>query len=303
MISISCSHCFRFGSIKGGRTIIEHFIKKKNRDKELENIEIQLLLEGIYRLYGYDFRNYAPAFLQRRISHRISAENLHSVSGLLEKILHEPAVMERLFSDFSINVTEMFRDPSFFLVLRKKVIPMVKEYPIIRIWHVGCSTGEEVYSMAILLHEEGIYEKTQIFATDINLNSIEKAKRGIFPLQKMQLFTKNYIKSGGNKAFSEYYTVRNEQVVFRPFLQDNIVFFQHNLTTDQSFNEFHIIICRNVMIYFNKDLQNHVHRLLYNSLFQSGYLGLGKREEVRFTDYAKNYDVFHSGEKLYCKTI
>lgn len=285
-----------------GRTIIDHFVRKKDTDKELENIEIHLLLEAIYRFYGYDFRNYATAFLQRRIWHRIRAENLASISGLQEKILHEPAVMERLFSDFSINVTEMFRDPAFFMVLRKKVIPILKEYPVIRIWHVGCSTGEEVYSMAILLHEEGVYEKSKVYATDINLNSIEKAKKGIFPLEKMQLFTKNYIKSGGKKAFSEYYTVKNEQVTFRPFLKDNIVFFQHNLTTDKSFNEFHLIICRNVMIYFNKLLQNHVHQLLYDSLFESGYLGLGKREEVRFTDYAKYYDVFHSEEKLYCKS-
>lgn len=277
-------------------------MKKTDLDKELENIEIQLLLEGIFRFYEYDFRNYAKPFLQRRISNRLNAENVKSVSGLQEKVLHNPEMMERLFADFSINVTEMFRDPSFFVTLRKQVLPNVQEYPVIRIWHVGCSTGEEVYSMAILLHEEGIYEKCKIYATDINLCSIEKAKQGIFPLEKMQLYTKNYIKSGGKKAFSEYYSVNKEQVSFHPFLKKNIVFFQHNLTTDQSFNEFHIIICRNVMIYFNKKLQNHVHQLLYDSLFHSGYLGLGKREEVRFTDYAKFYDVFHAGEKLYCKT-
>jgi chemotaxis protein methyltransferase CheR len=285
-----------------GRAIIDHFVKQKDLDEELGKLEIDLLLEGIYRFYGYDFRNYAAPFLQRRISHRISTENLKTVSGLQEKILHDTAVMERLFNDFSINVTEMFRDPSFFNLLRKKVIPKLKEYPAIRIWHVGCSTGEEVYSMAILLHEEGIYDKAQIYATDISLNSLEKAKQGIFPLEKMQLYTKNYIQSGGKKAFSEYYSVKNEQVIFHPFLKDNIVFFQHNLATDQSFNEFHMIICRNVMIYFNKELQNHVHQLLYDSLYPSGYLGLGNREEVRFTDYAKYYDVFDSREKFYCKT-
>ncbi|WP_256236676.1 protein-glutamate O-methyltransferase CheR [Bacillus sp. EB600] len=285
-----------------GKAIIEYIAQIKDNEKIVEEIEIELLLEAIYRYYGYDFRNYAAPFLQRRIKHRLGAESLTSISSLIEKVLHEPEVMKRLFSDFSIHVTEMFRDPSFFMVLRKKVIPMIKAYPSIRIWNVGCATGEEVYSMAILLHEEGIYEKSKIYATDINPNSLEKAKQGIFPLEKMQLYTKNYINSGGQKAFSEYYSVKNEQVKFHPFLKENIVFFQHNLATDQSFNEFHIIICRNVMIYFNKLLQNHVHQLLYNSLFQSGYLGLGKREEVRFTDYAKYYEVFHSEEKVYRKT-
>lgn len=287
-----------------GRAIIDHVVNKKDidRDKELKKLEIDLLLEGIFHYYGYDFRNYAAPFLQRRISHRINTENLTTVSGLQEMVLHDSAVMERLFSDFSINVTEMFRDPSFFNLLRRKVIPKLKDYPAIRIWHVGCSTGEEVYSMAILLHEEGIYDKAQIYATDISTCCLEKAKQGIFPLEKMQLYTKNYIQSGGKKAFSEYYSVKKEQVTFHPFLRDNIVFFQHNLATDQSFNEFHMIICRNVMIYFNKNLQNHVHQLLYDSLYPSGFLGLGNREEVRFTGYAKYYNAFDSRERLYWKT-
>ncbi|WP_160723674.1 CheR family methyltransferase [Bacillus sp. USDA818B3_A] len=267
----------------------------------LQKLEIELLLEAIYRHYGYDFRNYSAPFLERRILNRMAAENLRTVSGLQEKILHEPLFMERFFYDFSINVTEMFRDPSFFRTFRNKVIPSVREYPAIRIWHVGCGSGEEVYSMAILLHEEGILEKTKIYATDINPINLEKAKQGFFPLEKMKLYTTNYIQSGGEKAFSEYYSVKNEQVVFDSFLKRNIEFFQHNLVTDHSFNEFHIIICRNVMIYFNKGLQNHVHQLLYESLFYSGFLGLGKREEIRFTDYAKYYEVLHSEEKLYRK--
>jgi len=269
--------------------------------QQLQKVEMELLLEAIYRHYGYDFRNYSAPFLQRRILNRVAAEKLRTVSGLQEKILHEPAAMERLFRDFSINVTEMFRDPSFFKMLRKKVIPIVKEYPAIRIWHVGCASGEEVYSMAILLHEEGILEKTKIYATDINHGNLEKAKQGSFPLEKMKLYTTNYIQSGGQKAFSEYYSVKNERAAFHSFLKRNIVFFQHNLVTDQSFNEFHIIICRNVMIYFNKTLQNHVHHLFYESLFHSGFLGLGNREEIRFTDYAEYYEVLHSAEKLYRK--
>ncbi|MDR4947296.1 CheR family methyltransferase [Neobacillus cucumis] len=276
-------------------------IDHKQYVQQLQTIEIDLLLEAIYRHYEYDFRNYAAPFLQRRILNRMAAEKLKTVSGLQEKILHDPLAMERLFHDFSINVTEMFRDPSFFKILRKKVIPLVREYPAIRIWHVGCGSGEEVYSMAILLHEEGIYEKTKIYATDINKFNLEKAKQGSFPLEKMKRYTTNYIQSGGEKAFSEYYSVKNELAVFHSFLKKNMVFFQHNLVTDQSFNEFHIIICRNVMIYFNKKLQNHVHQLLYESLFSSGFLGLGNREEVRFTDYAGHYEVLHSEQKLYRK--
>ena len=276
-------------------------IDQKSDVSQLQKMELELLLEAIYRHYGYDFRNYAAPFLQRRILNRMAVEKLKTVSGLQEKVLHEPLVMERLLKDFSINVTEMFRDPSFFESLREKVIPLVRDYPAIRIWHVGCGSGEEVYSMAILLHEAGILEKTRIYATDINQVNLEKAKQGSFPLEKMKLYTTNYIQSGGEKAFSEYYSVKNDGACFSPFLKKNMVFFQHNLVTDQSFNEFHIIICRNVMIYFNKKLQNHVHQLLYESLFNSGFLGLGNREEIRFTNYAEHYEVLHSAEKLYRK--
>jgi chemotaxis protein methyltransferase CheR len=276
-------------------------IDQKSDVSQLQKLELELLLEAIYRHFGYDFRNYAAPFLQRRILNRMAVEKLKTVSGLQEKVLHEPLVMERLLKDFSINVTEMFRDPTFFKTLRTRVIPLVREYPAIRIWHVGCGSGEEVYSMAILLHEEGLLDKTKIYATDINQVNLEKAKQGSFPLEKMKLYTTNYIQSGGKKAFSEYYSVKNEGACFSPFLKKNMVYFQHNLVTDQSFNEFHIIICRNVMIYFNKKLQNHVHQLLYESLFYSGFLGLGTREEIRFTNYAEHYEVLHSADKLYRK--
>ncbi len=209
--------------------------------------------------------------------------------------------MERLISDFSINVTEMFRDPEFFLAIRKKVIPIVKDFPEIRIWHVGCSSGEEVYSMAILLHEEGLYEKARIFATDINADILEKAKKGTFPLDGMQRYTKNYFEAGGKRAFSEYYKAVDDQVFFHSFLQKNVVFAQHNLVTDHSFNEFDIIICRNVLIYFNKSLQNKVHKLLYDSLSLSGFLGLGKREGIKFTSYENCYGEFDAPEKIYRK--
>ena len=211
--------------------------------------------------------------------------------------------MKRLFSHFSINVTEMFRDPEFFKSFRTNIIPFVRDYPNIRIWHVGCSTGEEVYSMAILLHEEGIYEKVKIYATDFNSKMLDQAKKGTFSLSNMQLYTKNYIEAGGKSDFSEYYKVVGEEVVFNPFLQKNMIYAEHNLVTDSSFNEFDIIICRNVLIYFNKSLQNEVHQLFYESLSLGGFLGLGKREGVRFTSHGNCYGEIDATEKLYRKFI
>lgn len=269
--------------------------------EEIERIEIELLLEAMFRYYGYDFRNYALPFIQRRINHRVQIERLSSISALQEKILREPSVMAKLLSDFSINVTEMFRDPSFFKSIRTKVVPLLKNHPSIKIWHVGCSSGEEVYSMAILLHEEGIYDKTRIYATDINKSILEKAKQGTFPLEGMKLFTKNYFEAGGKQSFSEYYKAIDDKVCFHPFLKKNLVFAQHNVVSDHSFNEFDMIICRNVLIYFNKNLQNDVHQLIYESLSTSGFLGLGKREGVKFTRHENNYGEFDGTERIYQK--
>ncbi|MCQ6276903.1 protein-glutamate O-methyltransferase CheR [Bacillus sp. V3B] len=276
-------------------------IKDPIQNEEIEKIEIELLLEAIHRYYGYDFRNYAQSFIQRRILQRVQKENLASISALQEKVLRDPEMIKKLLSDFSINVTAMFRDPEFFKSFRKNIIPILKDYPTIRIWHVGCSTGEEVYSMAILLHEEGIYEKARIYATDMNANMVEKAKEGNVPLANMQQYTKNYIEAGGIKDFSEYYKVVGEQVVFSPILKKNMLFAEHNLVTDSSFNEFDVIICRNVLIYFNKSLQNEVHQLFYESLSLSGFLGLGKREGIKFTRYENYYEEIDSTERLYRK--
>lgn len=269
--------------------------------QEIEKIEMDLLLEAIYRYYGYDFRNYAQSFLQRRILHCVHNESLTSISALQEKILREPEMMKKLFSILSINVTEMFRDPAFFQSFRENIIPIVRNYSDIRIWHVGCATGEEVYSMAILLFEEGIYEKAKIYATDINTKALDQAKKGTYSIAHMQQYTKNYFEAGGRRAFSEYYKVVGEKVIFHPLLQKNMVFAEHNLVTDSSFNEFNIIICRNVLIYFNKSLQNDVHQLLYESLGLSGFLGLGKREGIRFTSYGNHYEEIDSAEKIYRK--
>jgi len=268
---------------------------------ELEKIEIQLLLEGIYRYYGFDFRNYSFSSIQRRVRYRLQIEKLNSVTALLDKLLHDSTMMEKLFSDFSINVTEMYRDPEFFKAFRRKVIPILREFPSIRIWHAGCSTGEEAYSMAILLHEEGLADRVQIYATDMNEDVIVKAKTGTLPLKKMKLYTSNYVLAGGIREFSEHYKADNGVVHLHPYLTDMITFAQHNLVTDSSFNEFHVIICRNVMIYFNQELQNRVHRLIYESLAPSGFLGIGQKEKLCYTNVDSLYDVVTETERIYRK--
>jgi len=228
---------------------------------DLERIEIELLLEGIFRHYGFDFRAYAYASIRRRLWKRIEEEGLASVSALQERVLHEPEMMEKLLLDLSINVTAMFRDPSFYVAFRKHVVPMLRTYPFIRVWHAGCSTGEEVYSMAMLLREEGLYDRSRIYATDINEVVLKRAKAGIFPLERMQEYTDNYLRAGGKKSFSEYYTAKYGGALFDQSLTKNVVFSQHNLVTDRSFSEFNVILCRNVLIYFDKTLQSRVHSL------------------------------------------
>lgn len=270
-------------------------------NEDLEKIEINLLLQGLFAWYGYDYTSYAFNYLRRRIWHRVHAERLSSISGLQEKILHDPACLKRLISDFSINVTEMFRDPLFFWNFREKVIPLLRTYPIIRIWHAGCSSGEEVYSMAILLYEEGIYEKSKIYATDINTDVLKAAKSGVFPLDNMRKYTNNYIKSGGKKAFSDYYHSENNKVKFHSFLSKNVVFAKHNLVTDGSFNEFNVILCRNVLIYFSKPLQETVHDLFYQSLAIFGIIGLGDKETLTYTKRSDCYESVADNQKLYRK--
>ena len=265
----------------------------------LEEVEVQLLTEGIYRHYGFDFRDYSMPSLRRRIWKRIYAEGLSTISGLQEKVLHDAQCMERLLLDLSINTTAMFRDPTFYAAFRQKVVPLLRTYPFARIWHAGCSTGEEVYSMAILLQEEGLYERCRIYATDINEAVLQRAKDGIFPLATMQENTSNYIAAGGKGTFSGYYTARYDYAIFRPSLRENVVFAQHNLVTDSSFNHFNVIFCRNVLIYFNNALQERVMQLFLNSLEMFGILGLGKKETVKYTSVAENYGEIDEAEKLY----
>ncbi|GAB4380917.1 MAG: chemotaxis protein CheR [Elainellaceae cyanobacterium] len=264
-----------------------------------EDTEVQSLVADLYCRYGYDFRNYAPASLRRRIRQFLRTEKLPTISALQWHLRHDAACVERLVLGLTVNTTAMFRDPSFYLGFRQQVIPILRTYPFIRIWHAGCSTGEEVYSMAIVLQEAGIYHRCRIYATDVNEQVLQTARQGIYPHKQIQEYTQLYLKSGGERSFSEYYTASYSSAILRSSLRERIVFGQHNLVTDSSFNEFNVIICRNVLIYFNQFLQNQVHQLFYNSLCSFGILGLGKQETIRFTAYEDRYEELIKAEKLY----
>lgn len=266
---------------------------------ELETIEIELLLEGVYRYYGFDFRDYAIASLKRRVWNAVRAEQLTRISQLLDRMLHDPACLDRFLLTMSVNVTAMFRDPSFYLTFRTRVVPMLRTYPFIRIWHTGCSTGEEVYSMAILLQEEGLYNRCRIYATDMNDAVLKRARQGVFALDRMRDYTSNYLKAGGLRSFSEYYTAAYGSAIFSAALREHMIFSQHNLAMDHSFNEFHVILCRNVLIYFNKTLQERVHNLLHGSLAMFGVLGLGHQESIKFNAHEHDYEELESGSRLY----
>ena len=269
---------------------------------ELEEIEIGLLLEGINSHYGYDFRGYAPASLRRRLWHRARDEGLQSISALQDKVLHEPAAMQRLLVDMSVNVTTMFRDPTFYAALRESVVPLLRTYPFLRIWNAGCSTGEETYSLAILLREEGLAPRMRLYATDINDKVLERAQAGSFPLERMRQYTQNYIHANGRDDFSSYYKVDGSWARFDPSLTEQVVFAQHNLVSDGSFNEFDLVLCRNVMIYFSKPLKDRAHGLFYDSLHTFGVLGLGEKESLKFSPHEGGYDALAPRAKLYRKT-
>jgi chemotaxis protein methyltransferase CheR len=270
-------------------------------ERDLEELEIALLLEAVYRRYGLDFRQYAQASLKRRLYRRLHAEGLETLSQLQDRLLHDPPCMERLLVDLSINVTSMFRDPTFYAMFRERVAPVLHTYPFTRIWCAGCSTGEEVYSLAILLQEEGLYDRTRIYATDINEHVLATAREGVFPLDRMKRYTQHYIRGGGKREFSEYYTAAYDSVRFSRSLTENVVFAQHNLAMDRGFNEFNVIVCRNVMIYFDKALQDHVHELFYESLGRFGILALGHKESILFSRYADRYEELDANERLYRK--
>ncbi|AXN39227.1 CheR family methyltransferase [Peribacillus butanolivorans] len=269
--------------------------------EEREDIEIELLLQAIYSVSGFDFRKYMRSSIKRRVENRMRLDHIRRISGMIEMVLYEKGYVEKLLNDFSINVTEMFRDPDFFKAFRLKIVPLLKQLPEIRIWHAGCSTGEEAFSMAILLKEEGLYEKAKIYATDMNEDILSHAEKGILPLNRMQSYTKNYLQAGGKQEFSEYYTTDYQNAYLNSSLLKNIVFFQHNLVTDGSFNEFHIILCRNVMIYFTGELQTYVNHLFYDSLSKKGFLAVGSKETLHTSSLSEDYEDFDSKERIYRK--
>jgi chemotaxis protein methyltransferase CheR len=268
-------------------------------ESSVEELELELLLEALYRRHGLDFRGYAMASLRRRVWRRVQLDGLATITALTDRLLHHPDVLERLLADLSINVTEMFRDPGFHRALREKVLPLLRTYPFVRVWNAGCSTGEEAYSMAIALQEAGLLDRSRIYATDMNEGALARARTGTVPLASMQSYTENYQRAGGTRGFSEYYEVQGDMAVFDPALTRNIVFAQHNLATDRSFNEFHVIVCRNVMIYFGRDLQLRVHQLFLDSLVPLGLLGLGRKETIQPPELAASYEPLESAEKLY----
>lgn len=265
-------------------------------NEELETnqeIELQLLLEAIYLKYGYDFRDYSKAHLKRRILGRLSRSKCHTISEMQHQLIYDPNFFRQIILDLSINVTAMFRDPAFFRAIREEVIPLLKTYPFIKIWHAGCSTGEEVYSMAIILKEEGLLERSIIYATDFNPIALKQASDAIFPLEKIKEYTDNYFKANGKASFSEYFTVEYGSAMIDQSLKKNIVFSDHNLVTDGVFAEMNMVFCRNVLIYFNRELQNKVFNLFYESLVPGGILCLGTKETLYYSDNKKDYKQIH----------
>lgn len=265
----------------------------------IQSAELKDLLESIRYNYGYDFTEYAEASVIRRITHFMKANKIGTVQELGKILQSEESAFARFVLEFTVNVTEMFRDPSFYKSLREKVLSRLATYPVIKVWIAGCSTGEEVYSMAILLKEEGLLDRSMIYATDINQRALQAAKEGIYRMDLMKAYTSNYQKAGGKTSFSDYYTAKYDSAMIDKSLKQNVVFSIHNLAVDSSFNEFQLILCRNVLIYFNQSLQNKVINLFYNSLSPFGYLALGSKESLLFSDRQKEFSDVEKREKIY----
>jgi len=260
---------------------------------------IDELLTDLYRLTGYDFREYAPSTISRRLKQRLASEQMSDISELHRKLWQSSNFAQTLIQDFSINVTEMFRDPHFFRYFRESVVPELKDIPLIRIWVAGCSTGEEAYSLAILLHEEGLYPKCRIYATDMNESVLQMANSGFIQSSKIFSYAQNYYKSGGKGDFHTYLSSGKLGITLKEHLLKRITFYLHHLSIDGSFNEFHVIFCRNVLIYFNRLLREHVHQLLYNSLAKGGFLALGAQESIQFTPLASKYEMLNPQQKIF----
>ena len=267
--------------------------------EKTEDIEIRLLLEALYQRYHYDFRNYALASIKRRLRQACEQLGVPTLSALQDSLLHDPAMLPRLLAYLTVQVSEMFRDPSYFRAIREKVVPHLRTYPSLKVWVAGCSEGEELYSLVILFREEGLEQRTLFYATDISQTALRSAETGIYPLERMQLFTENHRKSGGKSSLSDYYTAAYGRASFDKSLRQQVVFSDHSLVTDAVFAEMHLISCRNVMIYFDRPLQDRVLGLFGDSLARKGFLGLGAKETIRFSAHTGSFTDFAREEKIY----
>ena len=267
--------------------------------EKVEDIEIRLLLEALYSRYHYDFRNYAMASVKRRLRQAREQLGFETLSALQESLLHDPTMFPRLLGYLTVQVSEMFRDPAYFRAIREKVVPHLRTYPSLKVWVAGCSCGEELYSLVILFREEGLEQRTLFYATDINQEALAQAESGIFGLDRIQLFTENHRKSGGKSSLSDYYSAAYGRASFDKTLRRNVLFSDHSLVTDAVFGEMHLISCRNVMIYFDRDLQNRALGLFKDSLTRKGFLGLGAKESLRFSNQAAAFSDFVREEKIY----
>lgn len=270
---------------------------------DIEKVELELFLEAIYQAYGYDFREYARASIRRRIRQIFYRSGRQHLSELIPQILHDAAFAEQVIYDFSITVTEMFRDPDFYQSVRQSITPYLQTYPFIKIWVAGCATGEEVYSWAILLKEEGLYDRATIYATDFNEGALKKAADGVYPLKDVQQYAINYQRSGGGRDFCNYYQVNDNVATMDPSLRSNITFAHHNLVTDGVFNEVQVVSCRNVLIYFDSTLQNRVLGTLSDSISRGGFLCLGAKESLEFSAVAENFKNVNAKERIFQKRV
>jgi chemotaxis protein methyltransferase CheR len=267
----------------------------------VEEIEIRLLLEGLRLRYGYDFRDYAPAPLRRSLHSGMTTEGMASISAYQDRLLRDEASMRRFLGIVGVSVTGMFRDAELMRLMRDEVIPMLRTYPSVRIWVVGCATGEEVYSLAIVLEEEGLHSRARIYATDLNEDVLAVARTGVYPLDRVRSYEEEYMRSGGSTRLSDHYAVSGRSARFKSALQDNVTWLRHNLVTDASFNEFHLVMCANVLIYFRPTLQERAHRLFYESLVRWGFLSLGRRESLVFCPESSHYRPVRGGLNMFRK--
>ena len=263
----------------------------------IADLELHLLLEAVYRVSGYDFREYAPATLKRRVAERVRAESLSTISGLLERVLHEPAAMTRFIDSLTHNVSSPFREPQFFTAFRERVLPRLRTFPHARIWVIG--SGDDAYALAILLREAEFYHRTRIYATDASDAGIDRAKAGTFPAELIDEYSERYAECGGTRRFSDYLEVRDSQASFKPGLREQIVFAQHNLASDGSFNEFHLVVARNVVTHFNRSLAYRAHQVIFESLVRLGFLGLSAKETLRYTPHQRAYEEVLETERFY----